>query len=76
MKLTEDQITIAARMLKVLKLVNMPGMDEVAVKLNCGLTYDEEQTAKRWAKAFEIASDPQHQNASLFDLASELYHAR
>jgi len=71
-KYTPEQIERAGRMFKVISLAGMPGMDEVAIKLNCGLTYDEGQRAKRWAKAFELAE----RGGKLFDLAAELHKAR
>lgn len=68
---TREEIELAGRMLKVIKLCSMPGMDEVAVKLNCDLTYDEEKVAARWAKAFELAKG----GGKLFELANELNKA-
>jgi hypothetical protein len=68
--MTKEQINLAGRMIKVLQLAGQPGMDEVAIKLNCGLTYDEQKRAEMWAKAFEIAQ----KGGKLFDLAAELLH--
>lgn len=67
--MTQDQIIKAGQMMKVVRLAKLPGMDSVAVKLNCGLTYDEELYAKKWAKAFDLATS----NKPLFELATELY---
>ena len=68
MKITADQIELAATMMKILHLVQLPGMDEIAIKLNCGATYDELQRAKRWARAFELASE----GGNAFELAKRL----
>lgn len=59
----------AGQLIKILYLAGQPGMDSVAVKLNCGLTWDEERGAEKWALAFELAKQP---GRSLFDLAAEL----
>lgn len=60
----------AGKVMKVLKAVNMPGMDEVAIKLYCSeLTYDEEKTAQAWSKVFDLVSDPAHSNKNIFQLA-------
>lgn len=66
--MTEEQIKLAGQMIKVLYLAALPGMDEVAIKLNCGLTWDEQRNAEVWAKAFELAK----RGGKLFDLAREL----
>lgn len=56
----------AAMIRKIVRLAKTPGMDEVAVKLNCEPTHDEIQEAKGWAKALELAAkdDP------IFNLAA------
>lgn len=59
----------AATMLKMIRLANMPGMDGVAIKLNCEPTYDEIREAERWQRALELAAD---ENKPLMDLAIEL----
>jgi hypothetical protein len=66
--MTEDQIEKAGQIIKVLYLANSPGMDAIAVKLNCGLTYGEMKTAKRWAKAFELAE----KSDDIFQLAIQM----
>jgi hypothetical protein len=71
--MTEEQAERAGRMMKVLKLANMPGMDAVAVKLNCGLTWSEKEEAIVWGKAFEIAEKPDGKD--IFTLANELRQA-
>jgi hypothetical protein len=55
-KLTNEQIEKAAEMMKIISLAGQPGMDEIAIKLNCGPTYNEKEYAKRWARAFELAT--------------------
>ena len=60
----------AARMIKVLNLVVMPGVDEVAVKLNCHLTYNEEREAEMWERALALASE--HGDEGLFKCAARL----
>ena len=67
--MTEEHIERAGIILKIIKLAEMPGMDTVAVKLNCGLTYDELQIARRWARAFELAQ----QEGSVFKHAETLH---
>ena len=69
--MTDEQKILAGRIIKVVQLCGEPGMDEIAVKLNCGLTYDEQQHARRWAFAFELAQ----KGGKLFDLAAELNEA-
>ena len=54
----------------MIRLVNQPGMDAVAVKLNSELTYDEEKIAQLWAQAFELAIE--HPDKSIFELAAML----
>jgi hypothetical protein len=65
----EEIIRRAATAMKVLRLVHMPGMDHVAVKLNCGPTYDELKTAKAWFAAFEKCRSVQK---TVFEIAEEL----
>lgn len=67
--MTEDQIKLAGKLMKIVHLASLPGMDEVAIKLNCGLTYDEEERAKTWARAFELAE----RGGNAFALAAELH---
>lgn len=67
----ESQIELAGRIIKVMKLANTPGMDKIAIKLNSGLTWKEQQEAKHWAKAFELAK----QGGDIFVLASELFRS-
>lgn len=69
-----DQRTIerAATIMKIIHLSGLPGMDEVAVKLNCGPTYDELEHAKRWARAFELAAT----DGKLGELAHKLHTER
>lgn len=72
MSYSAEQIKKAGQILKVIHLANSPGMDEVAIKLNMGLTYDEEQAAKRWAAAFELATS----DKSIFEAAQQLAEQR
>jgi len=65
--MTKEQIELAARIRKVIHLTSIPGMDDVAVKLNSGLTWDEKETAKRWALAFELAE----KGGNLYELVHE-----
>jgi hypothetical protein len=67
--MTDQQIERAGQIIKILYLANQPGMDETAIKLNCGLTYDEMRGAKRWARAFELAAQ---EDANLFEIAATL----
>jgi hypothetical protein len=67
-RMTHDQIERAGRLIKILHLVGQPGMDEVAVKLNCGLTYSEMNQAKLWARAFQLAQT----EGGLFEQAARL----
>ncbi len=46
----------AGKQIKIKRLERMPGMDRVAVKLNSGLTYEEEKVAKRWAEELVAAA--------------------
>lgn len=66
-----DVHIIAGKMLKVLRLARMPGMDEIAIKLNCELTYDEEKEARLWSHAFEVAKKARPDD-KLFDLTAKL----
>lgn len=70
--MTDDQIELAGRIVKVVELASSPGMDEIAIKLNCDLTWNDRQEAKYWAKAFELAQ----KGGKLFELAAELRKAR
>lgn len=67
---------LAGGMLKVLRLARMPGMDAIAVKLNCGLTWEEEKEAEAYDAAFVLADaallKPEHDRPSIFELATEL----
>lgn len=69
--MTDKQIERAGQLIKIMHLASLPGMDTVAVKLNCGLTWDEKAQAKMWAKAFEFAQ----RDDNLFDLAVEFHDA-
>jgi hypothetical protein len=69
--MTNDEKTIAHRggqIIKIIYLAAQPGMDHVAIKLNCGLTWGEEKAAEKWFRAFELART----DRKLFDLAAEL----
>ena len=66
--MTEEQIEKAGKMLKIVSLASNPMMDNVAIKLNCGLTWREKESARRWAKAFELAQTDE----SVFDCAAKL----
>lgn len=66
--MTKEQIELAAKIVKIVSLAGHPGMDTVAIKLNCGPTYAEIERAKYWAKAFELAQ----RGGAPFDLAVEL----
>jgi hypothetical protein len=57
MAVSENEALAAAKALKILNLCNSPGMDAVAVKLNCGLNYHEHQAALRWMEALNMAID-------------------
>jgi hypothetical protein len=72
MKLTDQQIELAAKIRKIVSLAGMPGMDEVAIKLNCGPTFTEVAHARRWAQAFELAQE----GGSAFELAAKLHNMR
>ena len=63
----EQIIYRAAKMVKIIRLAGTPGMDIVAIRLNCEPTYDELQIARSWAKGFEIAA----QDGSVFDLVQQ-----
>lgn len=69
-----DRQTIerAATIMKIIKLAGTPGMDSVAIKLNCGPTYQELEAAKMWARAFDLARGP----GNLADLAHRVYAER
>ena len=67
--ITKEQANRAAKMIKVLKLAAMPGMDEIAIKLNCGLTYDQAKEALLWSLAFDVAAI---EDLPLFEAAAEL----
>jgi hypothetical protein len=76
MELTSDEKKAAERggqLIKILNLAGSPGMDEVAIKLNCGLTWREREHAEQWFKAFKLGAIS---DRKLFDLASELYERR
>lgn len=53
--MTDEEIKKAAKIVKILYLAGLPGMDEVAVKLNSNPTYAEVLEARKWAIAFELA---------------------
>jgi hypothetical protein len=76
MELTSDEKKAAERggqLIKILSMVGSPGMDEVAIKLNCGLTYREREHAETWFKAIKLGAIS---DRKLFDLAAELYKGR
>lgn len=53
---TSKQVaTIAAKVIKTAKLRAMPGMDEIAVRLNSEPTYSEVSEAIAWQMAFQLA---------------------
>jgi hypothetical protein len=55
--MTQDSIVEkAATMMKIIHLTRLPGMDEVAIKLNCRPTEAEKQVALEWARAFRLAT--------------------
>jgi len=64
-----EVIERAAEMIKIIHLAGSPGMDAIAIKLNCGATYEELRVAKRWARAFELAEI----DGNLFELAQRLH---
>lgn len=60
----------AATVMKVLRLINMPGMDMVAVKLNMEPTHDELLVASAWREAFDqCAQEPQRR---VLEIAEQL----
>ena len=65
--MTDEELELAGRIRKVVRLAAMPGMDEVAIKLNSGLTWEEMLDARCWALAFELAQ----RGGGLYQLASE-----
>jgi len=70
--MTNDEQKIAHRggqLIKILRLAGSPGMDHVAIKLNCGLTWDEQRVSEKWFMAFKLART----DGKLFDLAADLY---
>lgn len=74
--MTDDEKEIAHRggqLIKILHLAKLPGMDDVAIKLNCGLTYDEQRAAEKWFRAFKLARTGA--DRKLFHLAAELAEA-
>jgi adenine/guanine phosphoribosyltransferase-like PRPP-binding protein len=72
--LTDDVVERGATIVKALRLIDSPGMDEVAVKLNMVPTSDELQSARDWAEAFERAA--LDKNIRAFDHAMEMRRAR
>lgn len=52
-----ELIRRTAMVMKVLRLINTPGMDMTAVKLNMEPTYDELLTATAWKAAFDQCVD-------------------
>jgi hypothetical protein len=66
--MTDKEIELAAKIVKIVSLASNPMMDEVAVKLNAGPTYNEIRKARYWAKAFELAE----RGGDAFELAAEL----
>jgi len=73
MNITREQVKLAGRIIKVMRLTNQPGMDRVAIALNTsGLTYSEESEASTWAAAFELAVE----GGKPMDLAARLLGAK
>lgn len=72
MKLNPDQIKLAAKIHKIIRLASQPGMDRVAIKLNAGPTYMEVEHARKWARAFELAEE----GGNAFELAERLQSER
>jgi hypothetical protein len=73
--MTNDEQKVAHRggqIIKILRLAGSPGMDHVAIKLNCGLTWDEQKISEKWFMAFKLAA---MSDRKLFDLAADLYKA-
>lgn len=54
--MNEDHARRAATAMKVIHLARLPGMDLVAIKLNCEPTHPEVRTALRWQRALELAA--------------------
>ena len=65
--MTEKQITLAAKLCKIL-ILSRQGLDDVAIKLNCEPTRLEVDHARKWAKAFELAVE----GGNVFELAVRL----
>jgi len=59
----------AGRAIKVLSLASNPMMDEVAIRLNSGLSYREQEQAEMWEKALKLAADS---TKNIFQIACEL----
>lgn len=56
--MTKHEIAVrAATALKIIHLARIPGMDLVAIQLNCEPDHDEVVTALRWIHAIELAQD-------------------
>ena len=55
MSVEQEIVERVAGRMKIRKLLGTPGMDEVCLALNKGLTYQERQQAQRWLKAFKEA---------------------
>lgn len=53
---TDEQIIKAAKIMKIIRLSGIPGMDVVAVKLNSEPTWEEQKSARMWAKAFSASA--------------------
>ena len=71
-RLTDDELNTAHRggqLIKILYLAGQPGMDHIAIKFNCGLTWDEKRAAEKWFRAFKLAGDAERK---LFEAAAEL----
>jgi hypothetical protein len=66
----EERETIerGGRLIKILRLAKDPAMDEVALKLNSSLTWQEREEAERWFRAFRLGAT----KANLFKLAVKL----
>jgi len=65
-----ELIQRAAMVMKVLRLIAMPGMDMTAVKLNMQPTHDELLTATAWRAAFDqCGQEPQRK---VLEIAEQL----
>jgi len=70
---SEDTARKAATAMKIIHLARLPGMDIVAIKLNCNPTHEEVETALRWQFALEMATD---EGLTAVDLARKILEHR